>query len=62
MRRAARLTAIAGGLTLLMSSPALAQAITLDLGEGGSWTGRISQLLALLTVLSLAPSILVVVT
>ena len=62
MRRAARLTAIACGLTLLMSSPTLAQAITLDLGEGGSLTGRIIQLLALLTVLSLAPSILVVVT
>lgn len=62
MRRAARLTAIACGLTLLMSSPALAQAITLDFGEGGSLTGRIIQLLALLTVLSLAPSILVVVT
>ncbi len=62
MRRAARLTAIACGLTLLMSSPALAQVITLDLGEGGSLTGRIIQLLALLTVLSLAPSILVVVT
>ena len=62
MKRAARLAAIAGGVTLLMSSPALAQAITLDLGEGGSMTGRIIQLLALLTVLSLAPSILVVVT
>ena len=62
MRRAARLTAIACGLTLLLSSPTLAQAITLDLGEGGSLTGRIIQLLALLTVLSLAPSILVVVT
>ncbi len=62
MRRAARLTAIAGGVTLVMSSPALAQAITLDLGGDGSLTGRIIQLLALLTVLSLAPSILVVVT
>ena len=62
MRHAARLTAIAGGVTLLVSSPALAQAITLDLGVDGSMTGRIIQLLALLTVLSLAPSILVVVT
>ena len=37
--------------------------MTLDLGEGGgSTTGRIIQLLVLLTVLSLAPAILVTVT
>ena len=34
----------------------------MDFGEGGSATGRILQLLMLLTVLSLAPSILVMVT
>ncbi len=44
--------------------PALAQQITLDLGteENGTVSGRIVQMLALLTVLSLAPSILIMMT
>jgi flagellar biosynthetic protein FliP len=44
--------------------PALAQTLSLDMGDGqgGSSTGRIVQLVALLTVLSLAPGILVMVT
>ncbi|MFD2262363.1 flagellar type III secretion system pore protein FliP [Lacibacterium aquatile] len=42
---------------------ALAQSMTLDLGDAsGSATGRMIQTLALLTVLSLAPSILVMIT
>ncbi len=41
---------------------ASAQAITLDLPQGGGLTGRALQLVALVTVLSLAPSILVMVT
>ncbi|MFK7866123.1 MAG: flagellar type III secretion system pore protein FliP [Alphaproteobacteria bacterium] len=41
---------------------AFAQAVTFDLGEGGTVTGRIVQMIALLTVLSLAPSILVMIT
>jgi len=51
-----------GLLVLLFAEPALAQSVTLDLGEGGSSTGRLVQLLVLLTVLSLAPAILVTVT
>jgi flagellar biosynthetic protein FliP len=48
---------------LLLAGPAAAQSLTVDLGEGGGQlTGRILQLLALLTVLSLAPSILVMMT
>ena len=49
---------------LLAAHPALAQSVTLDLGgnTNGSATGRIVQLLMLLTVLSLAPAILVTVT
>jgi len=46
-------------------NPVLAQAITLDLGadaENGTITGRIIQLLAIMTVLSLAPSILIMMT
>lgn len=47
---------------LLTSGAAMAQQFNLDLGEGGSTTGRIIQMVGLMTVLSLAPSILVMVT
>ena len=47
----------------LLPSLAHAQAVTLDFGtETGGSTGRILQLIALLTVLSLAPGILVMIT
>ncbi len=48
-----------------MVFPAYAQTISLNLGEGGeggTLTGRIVQLMALLTVISLAPSILLMAT
>ncbi len=47
-----------------LTNPALAQALTLDLGtdEEGTVSGRIIQMVALLTVLSLAPSILIMMT
>jgi flagellar biosynthetic protein FliP len=62
MRRGARL-ALAAAALMLAAAPAAAQSFNLDLGdEGGSLTGRIVQLLILFTVLSLAPSILVVLT
>ena len=44
------------------ANPAAAQAINIDFGEGGGLTERAVQLVALITVLSLAPSILVMVT
>ncbi len=49
---------------LVLSAPALAQQIAIDFGsEGdGTVTGRVVQLVALLTVLSLAPSILIMMT
>ena len=53
--------ATAGALTLA-ADPAAAQSINIDLGEGGTITGRLVQLVALVTVLSLAPSLLVMVT
>jgi flagellar biosynthetic protein FliP len=56
------LAVAAGGLALAWSGAAVAQTLALDFGEGGSLTGRIVQLIALLTILSLAPSILVVLT
>ena len=49
---------------LVSGEPALAQSLQLDLGPDadGSTAGRLIQLVALITVLSLAPSILVMVT
>ena len=62
-RRWWRLTALAALFLALSALPALAQTVTLDLGgEGGSSTGRIIQLVLMLTVLSIAPAILVTVT
>ncbi|CAN0439959.1 unnamed protein product, partial [Discosporangium mesarthrocarpum] len=55
----------AAGILLMAAAiwtPATAQNFSLDLGSGGSTTGRVVQLIALLTILSLAPSILVMVT
>ncbi len=52
---------VLGGV-LLAAGPALAQQFSLDLGDGASTTGRMVQLIALITVLSLAPAILVTVT
>jgi len=67
-RRTLRLSGIAGlagaalVATVLLATPAAAQQFTLDLGSGATTTGRIVQLLVLMTVLSLAPSILVMIT
>ncbi len=47
---------------LFTATPTVAQDVAIDLGEGGSFTGRVLQLVLMLTVLSLAPAILVVVT
>jgi len=54
---------LAAASVILSAGPVWAQTFSLDLGEGeGLFTGRIIQLIALITVLSLAPSILVVAT
>jgi len=55
-----RLMLILGALLLAM--PASAQQFSLDLGDGASTTGRMVQLIVLITVLSVAPAILVCVT
>ncbi len=47
---------------LLAVLPAAAQSFSLDMGDGPSSTGRIIQFVALLTVLSVAPSILIMMT
>lgn len=48
---------------LLLGGPAAAQSFSVDLGEPGSTlTDQVVQLVALITILSLAPSILIMVT
>ncbi len=50
-------------LLLWMSVPAMAQQVTIDLGgDGGGFTERLIQIVALITILSVAPSILIMVT
>src|ERR671910_513532 len=53
---------LATALLIAGAGGAAAQTVTLDLGPGGGVTERALQLVALVTVLSLAPSILVMVT
>jgi flagellar biosynthetic protein FliP len=57
-----RCTALSILTTLLLAAPAAAQDISINFGQGGGLTERVIQLIALLTVLSLAPSILVMMT
>lgn len=59
-RRTAYLLTVSG-LTAALSGAASAQGVTVDLGEGGV-SERALQLIALITVLSIAPSILIMVT
>lgn len=54
-------TAIAGAV-VVAAEPSFAQSVTIDMGEGAGITERALQLIALVTILSLAPSILVMVT
>lgn len=50
-------------LALSFADPAFAQSVNIDFGEeGGSAAGRILRLIVLVTVISLAPSILMMVT
>ncbi len=60
--RPGMLTAVVLLLAVLFPATAHAQNVTLDFGSGGEATGRIVQLIALMTILTLAPSILVMVT
>ena len=57
-----RLTTAAVTALLLVAAPAQAQDISINFGQGTGLTERVIQLVALLTVLSLAPSILVMMT
>lgn len=62
MTRLVRVTLFMMIALFAATEPALAQQLSLDLGGDGSLSGRVVQLILLLTVLSLAPSILIVVT
>ncbi|HYC02415.1 MAG TPA: flagellar type III secretion system pore protein FliP [Azospirillaceae bacterium] len=56
-------TLLSLGLSLVLPADAVAQSLNFDLGDqSGTNTGRIVQLVLLITVLSLAPSILVMMT
>jgi flagellar biosynthetic protein FliP len=66
--RRVRLATVAAGVGLVLglvigvAAPAAAQDISINFGQGSGLTERVIQLIALMTVLSLAPSILVMVT
>ena len=64
--RCVRLATVAAGIGLTLAaavSPAVAQDISINLGQGGNGlTERVVQLIAFITVLSLAPSILIMMT
>jgi len=60
--RAALLSVLTTLLAIAFPLAATAQAINLDLGSGGGLTDRVVQLVGLLTVLSLAPSIVMMTT
>lgn len=53
---------LAGGLLLVAAQAGMAQEIAIDLGEGATVSGRVVQLFLLITVLSLAPGLAVMVT
>ena len=63
-RRVRHATVAAGVAVAVMTvaGPALAQDISVNFGQGSGLTERVIQMIALLTVLSLAPSILVMMT
>ncbi len=63
-RRTAFFAAAVVPLALIFALPAFAQGISIDFGQEGDATasGRVIQIVALLTVLSLAPSILIMMT
>ena len=63
MKASRLLMAVSTVAILLLPHPAQAQAISVDLGHGDAGTtSRLVQLTALITLLSLAPSLLVMVT
>ena len=61
-RRAAGLAALTTAAALVFPAAAAAQAVNINLGTGAGLTERVVQLIGLMTVLSLAPSIVIMTT
>jgi flagellar biosynthesis protein FliP len=61
-RRAAMLAGLTTLVSLAFPAVALAQALNINLGTGAGLTERVVQLIGLMTVLSLAPSIVIMTT
>ncbi|HEY9235851.1 MULTISPECIES: flagellar type III secretion system pore protein FliP [Phenylobacterium] len=61
-RRAAGLSVLATAAAMIFPAAAAAQAINIDLGTGAGLSERVVQMVGLLTVLSLAPSIVIMTT
>lgn len=61
-RRAAGLSVLATLAAMVFPAAAAAQAINIDLGTGAGLSERVVQMVGLLTVLSLAPSIVIMTT
>jgi flagellar biosynthetic protein FliP len=55
-------TFILGFALMIMPHDVIALSVNVDLGKGGSLSGRVIQLVGLMTVLSLAPSIVIMTT
>lgn len=62
LKRAAVISILATLAFVLPASFAMAQAVNIDLGTGAGLTDRVVQLIGLMTVLSLAPSIVIMTT
>jgi flagellar biosynthetic protein FliP len=61
-RRAAGLAALTTIASLIFPAAAIAQAVNINLGTGAGLTERVVQLIGLMTILSLAPSIVIMTT
>ena len=62
LRHAALLSLLSTLAVMLPATASLAQAVNIDVGSGAGLTDRVVQLVGLLTVLSLAPSIVIMTT
>jgi len=63
LKRTAQFTPLAILTFIAMTTPVVAQEFSFDLGpEAGPLTGRILQIIALVTVIAIAPSLLIVMT
>ena len=61
-RRAALIAAVTTCAAMIFPAAAMAQALNVNLGSGAGLTERVVQMVGLLTVLSLAPSIVIMTT